>query len=209
MMLTGAVVMIIGTLITVTAFGPGSRDHPGNVGGFVQFFIGRVITGLGNGANTATVPTWVAETSKAHNRGFLICLEGSAVAVGTVIAYWIDFGLSYVDTSVSWRFPIALQIFFALLLAAGVLVLPESPRWLIMHNYNEEAQRVISALRGDEIYDAAAVDEKRRLDEMIQVQTASEASRKDLLKLGKNQHLTRALVGASTQLFQQIGKLPF
>ena len=205
MMLLGATVMVIGTLITVTAFGPGARDHKGNVGGFVQFFIGRVITGLGNGANTATVPTWVAETSKAHNRGFLICLEGSAVAVGTVIAYWIDFGISYVDTSVSWRFPISLQILFALLLIAGVLVLPESPRWLIMHNYNAEAQHVVSALRGDDIFEPEAVAEKNRLVETIQAQTAAEASKKDILKQGKNQHLTRALVGASTQLFQQIG----
>ena len=58
------------------------------------------ITGLGNGANTATIPSWVAESSKAHNRGFLICVEASTVAVGTVIAYWIDFGLSYIDVSI-------------------------------------------------------------------------------------------------------------
>ena len=87
--------MIIGTIISVTAFGPG--EPRGNVGGFVQFIIGRVITGLGNGANTATIPSWVAESSKAHNRGFLICIEASTVAVGTVIAYWVDFGLSYID----------------------------------------------------------------------------------------------------------------
>jgi hypothetical protein len=51
--------------------------------------------------NTATIPSWVAETSKAHNRGFLICMEASTVAVGTVIAYWIDFGLSYVNVSLN------------------------------------------------------------------------------------------------------------
>lgn len=93
----GGIVMIIGTIITVTAFGPG--EPRGNVGGFVQFIIGRVVTGLGNGANTATLPSWVAECAKPHNRGFLICVEASTVAVGTVIAYWIDFGLSFVDVS--------------------------------------------------------------------------------------------------------------
>jgi hypothetical protein len=39
-MLLGGVIMIIGTIISVTAFGPGSPI--GNVGGFVQFFVGRV-----------------------------------------------------------------------------------------------------------------------------------------------------------------------
>lgn len=42
MMTLGGWVMIIGTIITVTAFGPG--DPKGNVGGFVQFIIGRVVS---------------------------------------------------------------------------------------------------------------------------------------------------------------------
>ena len=49
-MLGGSVIMIIGTIISITAFGPGSSI--GNVGGFVQFIVGRVVTGVGNGANT-------------------------------------------------------------------------------------------------------------------------------------------------------------
>lgn len=203
MMLLGAIVMIIGAVITVTAFGPG--EPRGNVGGFVQFFIGRVITGLGNGANTATIPSWIAETSKAHNRGFLICMEASTVAVGTVIAYWLDFGLSYVDSSVLWRFPMAFQIVFALVLIAGVLGLPESPRWLILHGYEPEAQRVLAALRGDEYDSPGAVAEKNRMVHMIEDQMSAKAKRSDVLKQGKKQHLTRTLVGASTQLFQQIG----
>ena len=102
MMLVGGTIMIIGTIISVTSFGPG--DPNGNVGGFVQFIISRVVTGVGNGMNTATIPSWVAESSKAKNRGFLICMEASTVAVGTVIAYWIDFGLSFVDVSASQEY---------------------------------------------------------------------------------------------------------
>lgn len=99
MMATGGVIMIIGTVISVTAFGPGDPSGRGNAGGFAQFIISRIITGIGNGMNTATIPSWVAESSKAHNRGFLICVEASTVAVGTVIAYWLVFGLTYVDVS--------------------------------------------------------------------------------------------------------------
>jgi MFS family permease len=42
MMLAGGVVMIIGTIIQCCAFGPGATNGRGNVGGFVQFIIGRV-----------------------------------------------------------------------------------------------------------------------------------------------------------------------
>ncbi|ORX36282.1 putative monosaccharide transporter [Kockovaella imperatae] len=204
MMLMGGVIMIIGTIISVTSFGPGSPR--GNVGGFVQFIISRVVTGVGNGMNTATIPSWVAESSKAKNRGFLICMEASTVAVGTVIAYWIDFGLSFINSSVSWRFPIAFQIVFALVLIGGVLVLPESPRWLIAHGHVEEGNRVVAALLGVSLTDPAAVAESKMISEGVAAQLSKKVARKaEILKGGKNQHFRRAIVGASTQLFQQLG----
>lgn len=54
-----------------------------------QFVIGRVVTGFGNGLNTATVPSWQAECSKARSRGLHICIEASMIAIGTTVAYWI------------------------------------------------------------------------------------------------------------------------
>ncbi|KAK8850689.1 hypothetical protein IAR55_004609 [Kwoniella newhampshirensis] len=205
MMLGGAFVMIIGTIISVCSFGPGDTGGRGNVGGFVQFIVGRVITGVGNGANTATIPSWVAETSKAHNRGFLICLEASTVAVGTVIAYWIDFGLSFVNSSVSWRFPIAMQILFAMILIGGVSVLPESPRWLMRKGRYNDSLKVIAALDSRSIEDPIAIADTNKISDAIAAQSQVKARNRDLLKGGKQQHFRRAAVGASTQLFQQIG----
>jgi len=50
-----------------------------------------------------------------------------------MLSYWIDFGFSFLEPStVSWRFPIALQILFALIILVFIMGLPESPRWLIM-----------------------------------------------------------------------------
>ncbi|EIW66271.1 hypothetical protein TREMEDRAFT_72410 [Tremella mesenterica DSM 1558] len=205
-MLLGAVIMIIGTVLSVTSFGPGSSNGTGNVGGFVQFILSRVITGIGNGMNTATIPSWLAETTKAHNRGFLICMEASTVSLGTCLAYWEDFGLSYVKSSVSWRFPIAFQIVFALILLGGVSVLPESPRWLIAHGQHAEGLRVIAALSATSVEDPLAITEKDRITDALTAQrTVLTSNRRDILKSGKQQHLRRALVGASTQLFQQLG----
>ena len=50
-----------------------------------------------------------------------------------MISYWLDFGFSFLDPNpVAWRFPIAFQIFFALIILLLILELPESPRWLIL-----------------------------------------------------------------------------
>ena len=41
-----------------------------------------------------------------------------------------DYGMSYVVNDAQFRFPIALQILFAVITLAGIIVLPESPRWV-------------------------------------------------------------------------------
>ena len=116
----GAVIMILGTIIQIT---PIKGHHAG-----VQFIIGRTVTGIGNGMNTATIPTYQAECSKTSNRGLLICIEGGVIAFGTLIAYWTDYGCSYGPDQLTWRFPIAFQISFALVILIGPWFLPESPR---------------------------------------------------------------------------------
>lgn len=48
-----------------------------------QFVVGRIVTGLGNGMNTSSIPTYQAECAKTKNRGLLICIEGGSIAFGT------------------------------------------------------------------------------------------------------------------------------
>lgn len=82
----GGSIMILGVIIQVTA--------ERNATPLAQFIVGRVITGVGNGINTSTIPTYQAECSKTSNRGLLICIEGGVIAFGTLIAYWVDYGAS-------------------------------------------------------------------------------------------------------------------
>jgi len=50
---------------------------------------------------------------------------------GVMTAYWVDYGMSFVDhSSVQFRFPLALQCLFAVCTLVGILFLPESPRWV-------------------------------------------------------------------------------
>lgn len=131
----GSSIMVIGAALQCSAFSLG------------HFIAGRVITGVGNGLNTSTAPTWQSETSKSHRRGQLVMIEGALITGGICLSYWLDFGFSFLEPStVAWRFPIAFQIVFALIILAFILELPESPRWLIMKGKEEEALEVLGAL---------------------------------------------------------------
>lgn len=63
----------------------------------------------------------------------------------------LDFGLSFIDdglSSVRWRFLLAFQTIPAILLVAGIRLLPDSPRYLASVGRHEEAREVLEHLRG-------------------------------------------------------------
>lgn len=195
MVVFGSLIIVVGTILCIVAF----REH----WGLGQFVIGRVVTGVGNGLMTATIPVWQSEMVRAENRGRMVNLEGSVVAIGTFLAYWIDFGLSYASGSVSWRLPISLQIVFAVFVFFGMIQMPESPKWLLAHDRKEEALYVMSKLKGTEPTDDEIVAEVTMMEDGLNVLRNIKTGYSDLFTNGKGQHFQRMLVGASTQFFQQ------
>ncbi|MCJ1360764.1 MAG: hypothetical protein MMC33_010773 [Icmadophila ericetorum] len=199
-MMLGGATMIVGVIIQVTAQ-PGSTP-------LAQFIIGRVITGVGNGINTSTIPTYQAECSRTTNRGLLICIEGGVIAFGTLVAYWIDFAASYGPPNLTWRFPIAFQIVFALIVCIGMIWLPESPRWLLTRERYEEGEIVIAALRGLEIDDKETQLQKAIIMDSIKASGYGDSKAtpiKAVFTNGKTQHFRRMLLGVSSQFMQQVG----
>ncbi|BGP19944.1 hypothetical protein JCM10213_006720 [Rhodosporidiobolus nylandii] len=195
MMNIGAVVLCIGVVIQITAF----RGHW--AGG--QFIIGRIVTGLGTGFETSTIPTWHAECAKAKSRGFAVFIEAAMISTGTMVAYWVDLGFSYLDGSESWRVPIALQCIFAFALVGLIHFLPESPRWLVSKGHYVEAQRVVAALEPAPFNSETVVLQVKVIADSLEGQTRMK--KRDLITNGPTQHLRRMLIGSSSQFFQQVG----
>ncbi|PSK50305.1 High-affinity glucose transporter [Elsinoe australis] len=178
--------------------------------GIPQLILGRIVAGLGNGMNTSTIPVWHSELMKANKRGKGLAIELAINIFGVMSAYWVDYGLNFVENEAQFRFPLALQILFALCTAAAVLVLPESPRWLINHDRMDEARQILSDVRigiheganTEAILDKELAEIKHAIDE--EREAAAGNTFKALLKNGSQRFRTRALLGIGGQFMQQL-----
>ncbi|KMU74458.1 sugar transport protein 2 [Coccidioides immitis RMSCC 3703] len=127
----------------------------------VWMIFARLVNGFGTGILNAIVPVWATETAEHTSRGQFIAIEFTLNIFGVVVAYWLEFGLAFIDDGVSafrWRFPIAFQIIPLLILFAAVWFFPESPRWLVKMGHEEEARYILGRLRGDEGEDVARAE---------------------------------------------------
>ncbi|KAF9005150.1 general substrate transporter [Cyathus striatus] len=194
--LIGVTIMSIGAILQTCAFS------------VAQMIVARLITGLGNGINTATAPVWQSETSKPSWRGKLVVFEMIMNIAGFSLSNWMTYGFSFLDGSISWRFPIAFQLVFSVVLFVTVPWLPESPRWLLAHGYEEEGVHVLAALEGGDVTpkDDVIVNERDEILEAVRLEKEHAPSWKDIIrgKTGDTGMMQRLILGAGTQWMQQL-----
>ncbi|KAJ5965616.1 hypothetical protein N7481_012330 [Penicillium waksmanii] len=176
-LLQGGIVAVyyLGTLFG-GLFGGWLGDRMGRIktiaAGAIWAILARFINGIGTGILNAIVPVWATETAEHTSRGQFIAIEFTLNIFGVVMAYWLEFGLSFIDggnSAFQWRFPIAFQIIFLLILFGVVWFFPESPRWLVNVGREEEARYILQRLRG-----SSPEDRVRAEAEFLDIQAIAE-----------------------------------
>ena len=96
------------------------------------------------------MPSYIAELSIPSIRGILTGLFEVAYQIGSVIGFWINYGITQHisgTSSVSWKIPIAFQIVPAGILFIGAFFLHESPLVLMRKERVEDAYKTLEELR--------------------------------------------------------------
>lgn len=115
----------------------------------VSFMVGaRILLGLGVGAAAVTCPLYLAEMAPAHLRGRMVTINELMIVTGQMLAFAINALLDALiqDTEV-WRTMLGVASLPALALLAGMLLLPESPRWYAIRGRLEDSRRVLDLSR--------------------------------------------------------------
>ncbi|KAL2831632.1 general substrate transporter [Aspergillus pseudoustus] len=138
-------------IISLILYTIGAALEAGSIN-YGMIIASRVILGVGVGLEGGTVPVYVAETVERRIRGNLVSLYQFNIALGEVLGYAI--AAIFLRVPGNWRYILGSSLVFSTIMFAGMLFLPESPRFLIHKGKTLDAYKVWKRIRGIETAEA-------------------------------------------------------
>jgi MFS family permease len=114
-----------------------------------MFLGGRVVGGLGQGIFLSNVNVYLCEVAPVRHRGRLAGMPQFMTTAGICFGYFTCYGTVDISGSMAWRLPCIVQSCVGGVLGLCCLVLPESPRWLMMRGQSENAVKALQRLNFD------------------------------------------------------------
>jgi MFS transporter, SP family, sugar:H+ symporter len=179
--------LIIIAAILFTAGAIGAALAP-NVGVLVLF---RVVLGLGVGAAALVVPLYLSEIAPTQIRGAISSLNQLNIVVGILLAFIVNALLANAE---AWRWMLGLAAIPSLVLLIGMYFLPETPRWLVSQDRDEDARDVLRRSRNEE-------ETEREIREIREVEEQEEGG---LGELAASWVRPALVVAIGLAVFQQI-----
>jgi len=163
-------------------------------GSLTLLLAGRLLVGIGIGGASMLTPLYLSEIAPARERGALVSFNQLALTLGILVSYLIGYGLA---ASGAWRWMLGLGAVPGVVLAVGMLFLPESPRWLAGHGYADKAKAALRRLRGRDA-DIDVELGQLRADLRSDVQSLPQS------RLGHRAARLPLIVGIGLAVFQQV-----
>lgn len=128
----------------------------------------------------------------------------SGLALGILVAYWVQYGFLAVEGNAAWRSCFALQLLPAVVVAIFMFFRPESPRWLVQHDRQEEALKVLADLHANgDVNNNLVRAELEEIRVVVSLELSKEApSYIDLLF--RRDYRRRSALAMSLQCLQQL-----
>ncbi|KAH3899259.1 sugar porter family MFS transporter SCDLUD_004694 [Saccharomycodes ludwigii] len=187
------VVYVIGILIQICSFNK-----------WYQYFIGRIISGLGVGGISVLSPMMIGETSPKHLRGTLVACYQLMITLGIFLGYCTNYGTKNYSNEVQWRVPLGLSFAWALFMLGGMTFVPESARYLCEKDRIGDAKRSMSAVNKVSIDDPSIQTEIDAIMAGVEAERlAGNATIKELFST-KTKVFQRLIMGIMLQSLQQL-----
>ena len=153
--------------------------------------VGRIFVGLAIGVCSYTGPLYISEIAPARNRGALVSLNQLLITVGILVSYLTDYLFAAGE---HWRWMFGVAAVPAVILGAGMLFLPETPRWLVSHGRADLARRTLERVRPPNEVQA----------ELRMIESHNEGPEASWTELADARYRPALIVGIGLAIFQQI-----
>ncbi|CAI4362057.1 BCN_G0012290.mRNA.1.CDS.1 [Saccharomyces cerevisiae] len=194
----------VGLIVVVVIYIIGIIIQIASINKWYQYFIGRIISGLGVGGIAVLSPMLISEVSPKHLRGTLVSCYQLMITLGIFLGYCTNYGTKTYSNSVQWRVPLGLGFAWALFMIGGMTFVPESPRYLAEVGKIEEAKRSIAVSNKVAVDDPSVLAEVEAVLAGIEAEKlAGNASWGELFAT-KNKIFQRLIMGAMIQSLQQL-----
>lgn len=156
----------------------------------VQLLIFRIFLGLAVGMASFTAPLYLSEVAPKQVRGGMVALYQFMITLGILVAYISD---TLLTSTENWRLMLGATFIPAFIMLLVVLILPRSPRWLMLKGYDAQARDVLQKVRPQHEVESEAAEIKGSLQH--------KESLRDLLH--HPYFLKVLLLGCALQIIQQ------
>ncbi|KAG2336540.1 monosaccharide importer [Suillus weaverae] len=177
---------------------------------WATFVVGRVIAGFGVGLVSCLIPMYQSECAPKSLRGMIVGLYQLAITIGALLAAIVLNATKNQLSHSAWRTPIAVQFAWAGILSGGLLLLPESPRFLMHKGREDEARRALARLM---TMPPESPEVELELDEIVTALAADRAigqgSYLDCFKNNASKNALRTWTGIWLQGWQQLTGINF
>jgi len=146
-----AVMMIAALLFIISALAAGAAPSS------EIFILARIVGGLGVGAASVLAPVYISEVVPAEIRGRLSSVQQVMIITGLTGAFLANYWLAGVAGGSTaplwgghpaWRWMFWLQVIPAAIYFLALLIIPESPRYLVLKGRDSQAEAVLTRLFG-------------------------------------------------------------
>jgi SP family xylose:H+ symportor-like MFS transporter len=130
-------------------FAPIGHGGPAFMGMFVFY---RILGGIGVGLASMLSPMYIAEIAPAKVRGNLVAWNQFAIIFGMLVIYFVNFGISKTGSgdawlnTIGWRYMFLSGVIPAGLFLLLLLLVPETPRFLMLKGKESKARAVLAKL---------------------------------------------------------------
>ncbi|KAM0492553.1 hypothetical protein ACHAP8_009908 [Fusarium lateritium] len=190
-----SIISVIGVILEITA-----ADAGYGTGRFAQFLVGRIVVYVSVGLVEVAVTTYQAEIVPAPFRGLVVISLQLFLAAGSLMASGLNKAYSTYTDGVGWKTVTGIQLVFPALLTAFVFFIPNSPRWLLSKDREEEAVACLQRLRSKSDFDEGRCDEEIKLIKETLREQVHKGPWSDLFR-GTN--LRRTMIVFAFYFFQQ------